>query len=60
MFGCWSLAVDRPSRRNRLRLSSSRLPSAVRVLIATSRSRSSSRPRYTIPMPPRPIRPTMA
>src|SRR5262245_34816052 len=57
MFGCWSLAAALASISNRFRLSSSRIPSTVSVLIATSRSRISSRPRYTTPIPPRPIRP---
>src|SRR5688572_26925424 len=59
MLGCWSLAAALASIWKRWRLSSSSVPSTVRVLTATSRSSTSSRPRYTMPMPPRPMRPTI-
>src|SRR5918998_2963959 len=54
MFGCERRAAVRPSRRKRaLTPESSR--SALRSLMATGRSRISSRPKNTVDMPPEPI-----
>src|ERR671914_1880851 len=59
MLGWESLAAVRPSRRKReLTSEPSRL--GLRILTATGRSRTSSRPRKTVDMPPDPISRTSA
>src|SRR5919202_4850755 len=54
MFGCESLAAVRPSRLKR-ELTSGDSSSGSSTLMATGRSRTSSRPRNTVDMPPEPI-----
>src|SRR5215207_2985088 len=54
MLGCERLAAVRPSRLKRVPTSVSAWP-ALSSLIATGRSRTSSRPRNTTDMPPEPI-----
>src|ERR671917_344304 len=59
MFGCERRAAVRPSRLKReLTSEPSRL--GLRILTATGRSRTSSRPRKTVDMPPDPISRTSA
>src|SRR5918997_1183108 len=59
MLGWESLAAVRPSRRKR-ELTSDPSSSGSRTLIATGRSRTSSRPRNTLDIPPEPISRTSA
>ena len=54
MFGCENDAAVRVSCRNRARSPASPATVGGNTLSATSRSRPSSRARYTAPMPPRP------
>jgi len=60
MFGCDSLAAVRASRMKRSRTSALFANVSGRTLIATGRSSLRSMPRYTTPMPPRPISRSMA
>src|SRR5215213_7040299 len=59
MLGWERRAAVRPSRRKR-ELTSEPSSSGLRIFTATGRSRTSSRPRYTVDMPPEPISRTSA